>query len=287
MLVSSRPARISRPTSLPAYLSPKSRIVSSADASQYPSIAVAIPCYNEAAAIATVIASWREHLPEAEIVVFDNNSNDGTGTIARDAGVRVIDVRDQGKGHAVCAIFRYLADHDAVIMVDGDGTYPASESRKLLAPVLDGLADMTVGARQPVDEAGAMSPVRGLGNILIRGLFRVMIGKGPGDLLSGYRVFSRRYLAEVLPRSAGFEIESELAGEAVARNLRTAEVPVPYHPRIAGTESKLRAFRDGRRIAITIMKLAFRLRPARVTALIVGLTVICGLLITLILRSGR
>lgn len=233
-------------------------------------IAVAIPCYNEAAAIAAVVASWREHLPEAEVVVFDNNSNDGTGDLARSLGVRVVPVPDQGKGHAVLAIFRDLRDRDAVILVDGDGTYPASESRRLLAPILDGSADMTVGARRPIAEAGAMSPVRGLGNVLIRTLFRILIGRGPGDLLSGYRAFSRAFLAAVTLRSSGFEIETELTGEAVARGLRTAEVPVPYHPRIAGTESKLRAFRDGRRIAITIAVLAIRLRPWRSAAYLIG-----------------
>ena len=231
------------------------------------SIAVAIPCYNEAAAIVAVVESWRKHLPEAEVVVFDNGSTDGTGDLARSLGIRVVEVPDRGKGHAVRALFAALRDRDAVIMVDGDGTYPASESRKLLAPILDGSADMTVGARRPVAEAGAMSPVRGLGNVLIRGLFRVLIGRGPGDLLSGYRVFSRRFLAEVSPRSSGFEIETELAGEAVARGFRTVEVPVPYHPRIAGTQSKLRAIRDGRRIATTIVALALRLRPWRVAAI--------------------
>ena len=158
-----------------------------------PRIAVAIPCYNEAAAVATVIAQWRAALPDAEIVIFDNNSTDGTGAIARALGVRVVEVPAQGKGHAVRAIFAALADREAVVMVDGDGTYPAEEVGPLLAPILDGTADMTVGARRPVAEAGAMSPVRGLGNVLIRSAFRLLIGPGPGDLLSGYRVFGRRF----------------------------------------------------------------------------------------------
>jgi glycosyltransferase involved in cell wall biosynthesis len=241
------------------------------------SISVAIPCYNEAAAITAVIASWREALPEAEIVVFDNNSNDGTGDLARAVGIRVVVVTEQGKGHAVRAIFRELRDRDAVILVDGDGTYPASMSPAILAPILDGSADMTIGARVPVAEAGAMSPVRGLGNILIRGAFRVLIGRGPGDLLSGYRGFSRAFLSTVMLRSTGFEIETELAGEAVARGLRTVEVPVPYYPRIAGTESKLRAFRDGRRILATIIALSLRLRPWRVAAIVVAVGLIAGL----------
>ncbi len=229
-----------------------------------PPVAVAIPCYNEAAAIASVIASWRVALPEAEIVVFDNNSTDGTGDLARNLGVKVVPVPDQGKGHAVQAIFATLRGRPAVIMVDGDGTYPASEARKLIAPILDGSADMTIGARRPVAQAGAMSPVRGFGNVIIRSAFFVLIGRGPGDLLSGYRAFSARFLEDVHLRSSGFEIETELAGEAVARRMKTVEIPVPYYPRIAGTASKLRAFRDGRRILAKIVELSLRLRPWRI-----------------------
>jgi hypothetical protein len=108
-----------------------------------------------------------------------------------------------------------------------------------------------------------MTPVRGLGNVLIRLAFRILIGTGPGDLLSGYRVFNRRLRDVVTLRSEGFEIETELASEAVARRLRTVEIAVPYHPRIAGTSSKLKAFRDGRRILATIVAQSLRLRPWR------------------------
>jgi glycosyltransferase involved in cell wall biosynthesis len=233
----------------------------------HPRVAVAIPCYNEAAAVAAVVGQWREALPEAEVVVFDNNSTDGTGDLARGLGVRVVGVPEQGKGHAVRAIFEALRDRDAVILVDGDGTYPAGHARELLGPVLDGRADMAVGARRPVAELGAMSPVRGLGNVLIRGAFRVLIGPGVGDLLSGYRAFGPAFLRAVRPRSAGFEIETELTAEAVAKLMRVVEVPVPYHPRIAGTRSKLRAFRDGRRILATIAAQSLRLRPYRLLLL--------------------
>src|SRR4051794_30006126 len=157
------------------------------DSLRPPRIAVAIPCYNEAAAIAIVLAQWRAALPGAEVVVFDNNSTDGTGQLARERGARVVEVHEQGKGCAVRAIFAELADRDAVILVDGDGTYPAGAAPALLGPILAGRADMTVGARRPVAEAGAMHPVRGLGNVLIRASFRVLIGQAPGDLLSGYR----------------------------------------------------------------------------------------------------
>ena len=226
-------------------------------------IAVVIPCYNEAAAIAMVIAQWREALPQAEVVVFDNNSTDGTGTIARELGVRVVEVPDQGKGHAVRAIFATLADCDAVVLVDGDGTYPADRVGPLLALVLGGHADMTVGARRPLEGAGAMAPIRGLGNVLIRGAFRLLIGRAPGDLLSGYRVFNRRFLQSVRLRSRGFEVETELTSEAIVRGMRVVEVPVTYHPRIAGTASKLRAVRDGVRILAMIARQGMRLRLNR------------------------
>ncbi len=234
-----------------------------ATSAERPTIAVAIPCYNEAGAVEAVVNEWWAALPEAEIVVFDNNSSDGTGAIARRLGVRVVEVREQGKGHAVRAIFEDLADRDAVILVDGDGTYPADAARALLEPILAGRADMTVGNRRPVAELGAMSPVRGLGNILIGWAFFVLIGPGTRDLLSGYRVFGRHFREVIRPRSVGFEIEAELVGQAVARGLRVVEFDVPYRPRIAGTASKLRAFRDGSRIVGTILRQSLRFRPWR------------------------
>ena len=243
-----------------------------------PTIAVAIPCYNEAPALPSVVAAWRAALPEATVVVFDNNSTDGTGPVARALGLRVVEVPKQGKGHAVRAIFDVLRDVDVLILVDGDGTYPAEEARRLLGPILAGAAEMVVGARRPVADLGAMSPVRGLGNVLIRAAFRVLIGGPGGDLLSGYRAFSRRFRAEVAPRSSGFEIEVELAGEAVARAYRVVEVDVPYHPRAAGTASKLRAFRDGRRILFAILRQSLRHRPARALGLFAAATLIIGLL---------
>ncbi len=226
-------------------------------------VAVAIPCFNEAAAIQTVIADFRNALPDAEIVVFDNNSQDGTGEIAHLAGARVVPVADQGKGHVVQAIFRILGDRPAVLMVDGDGTYPADAAPRLLDAVLSGRAEMAIGARKPVNEAGAMTPVRWVGNVLIRTAFQIFIGVGPGDMLSGYRVFSPRFLQTVYLRSTGFEIETELTCRAVGLCMRVVEIPHPYYPRIAGTESKLRAFRDGRRILRMIVHQGLRLRPWR------------------------
>jgi glycosyltransferase involved in cell wall biosynthesis len=249
-------------------------------------VAVAIPCHNEAAAVASVVAEWRTALPDAEIVLFDNNSNDGTGEIARGLGVRVVSVPKQGKGYAVRAIFHELKDRDAVVMVDGDGTYPADRVQPLLEAVLSGKAEMSVGARQPVDEPGSMTAIRGLGNRLIRVAFRVLIGPGAGDMLSGYRVFGPGFLRGMTLRSRGFEIETELTAEAVLRGLPVFETSVPYRPRIAGTTSKLRAFRDGRRILARIVKESIRRRPWRPILLLVALIAIAWLALSWASRSG-
>lgn len=235
-------------------------------------LAVVIPCHNEAAAIAAVVASFRAALPEADVLVLDNASTDETARLASEAGARVVAVPERGKGTAVRRGLELLADADVVVLVDGDGTYPADRARDLIAPVLDGRAEMTVGARRPVAEAGAMTPVRGLGNVLIRAAFTVLIGPGQGDLLSGYRAFSKTFRERARLRATGFEIETELASEAVARGLRVVEVAVAYHPRIEGTTSKLRAFRDGRRILATIVRQSVRLKPWRpLLTLAVGL----------------
>jgi glycosyltransferase involved in cell wall biosynthesis len=245
-------------------------------------IAVAIPCFNEAAAITSVIERYRSMLPKAEIVVFNNNSIDGTDEIARGLGVRVIDVLEQGKGHVVRAAFRALGDFDVVVLTDGDGTYPAESAMLLVGPLLVNAADMAVGARRPVPGTGAMSPVRGAGNLLIRAAFRILIGRGTTDLLSGYRAFNRRFREAVQLRSTGFEIEAELASEAVARRLRVVEIAVSYHSRIAGTASKLRAFRDGRRILLMILLQSLRVRPYRP---VLAWLMLCGLLTVCVNRG--
>jgi len=239
-------------------------------------IAVAIPCFNEAGAVSAVVEAWRLALPEAEIVVFDNNSSDGTGAVARRIGVRVVEVREQGKGYAVRAIFEDLGDRDVVILVDGDGTYPAEAARQLIEPILQGRADMTVGARHPIEAPGAMTPVRGLGNWLITAAFRALIGPGTRDLLSGYRGFSRHFLEVVRPCSVGFEIEAEIAGQAIARGLPCVEIDVEYRPRIAGTASKLRVFRDGWRILSAILRQSLLWQPWRPLSILAGLVGLSG-----------
>lgn len=230
-------------------------------------VAVAIPCYNEAAAIAAVVAEYRQALPNAKIVVFDNNSSDGSAALAQEAGAEVIAVAQQGKGYVVRQAFELLQECDVLVLTDGDGTYPGAEAHRLIELVSKHGVDMAVAARRPVAGAQAMSPVRGAGNLLLKTAFRVLIGPGNTDLLSGYRAFSKRFRAEATLHSTGFEIETELASEAAARRLKVAEIPISYHPRIAGTVSKLRAMRDGRKILAAMLRHAARLRPARLTIL--------------------
>ncbi len=251
---------------------------------QSAAVTVAIPCYNEAPAIAAVIGHWRAALASATILVVDNNSNDGTGAIARAEGVEVIDVPEQGKGHAVQAIFAHVDrpdltnTPDALVLTDGDGTYPADYIGALIEPILTGEADMVVAARRPTDQPNAMRPIRGLGNLLIRFAFFVLIGRPPGDLLSGYRAFNRRYRRLVRPQSSGFEIETELTIAADRLNLRVAEVSVPYYPRIAGTKSKLNEFRDGSRIVATILAGSLRATAPTFWIAWIAPTLVLGLL---------
>lgn len=232
-------------------------------------VAVAIPCYNEAPALPGVFAEWRKALPEADLILFDNNSSDGSAQVARDHSVRVVPVSRQGKGFVVRAMFAELGDRDALVMADGDGTYPAAAAPELLEPVLAGQADMVVGARVPDASLGAMSPVRKVGNLLLRMAFWLFMGISGGDLLSGYRVFGPRFLRSVRLKSNGFEIETELACRALAGGFRVIEKPVPYLPRAEGTASKLNAVRDGLRILRMMARQSLRLKPWRLGGMLV------------------
>ncbi len=239
---------------------PTERAASTPDAR----IAVAIPCYNEAAAIATVVASFRAALPAAEIVVFDNNSTDGTGDIARGLGVRVVGrarAREGPRGAGGVRDARRLRRHPAhrrrrhlsgrgraALGRAGAGGHRRDDRRSAAADARRRRDDLHPRRGQPADPRGVSPADRARGT---RTCSRDTAASAGG---SGSRCSSAR---------SGFEIETELAGEAVARGLRVLEISVPYHPRIAGTTSKLRAFRDGRRILATIIKLGFRLRMPR------------------------
>ncbi|WP_203471509.1 glycosyltransferase [Dissulfurispira thermophila] len=213
-------------------------------------IAVAIPCYNEALTIAKVVSDFRRVLPNASIYVFDNNSNDGSAMLAKEAGAIVYHVRKQGKGNVMRAIFNTISA-DAVIVVDGDDTYEADDALILLKPVLNNEADMVVGNRLPNATNDSLRKLHQIGNRLIVASINRMFDTNYHDILSGYRVFSRRFIDSVPLLKPGFETETEITLQALENGLEVIEIPISYRSRPAGSQSKLRSFRDGFRIMLT------------------------------------
>lgn len=223
------------------------------DETFYPRVAVVIPCYNEATAIATVVRDFQQNLPQATVYVFDNNSVDGTAETARAAGAHVISVPLQGKGNVVRRMFADV-DADVYIMVDGDATYDAAVAPALVDLLLEQHLDMVVGSRLSEEQAAYRLGHR-FGNVMLTQCASTIFGKTFKDMLSGYRVFSRRYAKSFPAHSAGFEIETELAVHALSMRMPVAEVDTNYKSRPEGSESKLNTYRDGIRILLTILKL--------------------------------
>lgn len=245
------------------------------DDTLYPRIAVVIPCYNEAAAIATVIREFRQSLPQAAIYVFDNNSADGTPDVARAAGAKVISVPLQGKGNVVRRMFADV-DADVYVMADGDATYDAAAAPALVDLLLDKQLDMVVGSRHD-DEQAAYRRGHRFGNFMLTKCAATIFGETFKDMLSGYRVFSRRYAKCFPAHSAGFEIETELAVHALGMRMPVAEVDTRYTSRPEGSESKLNTYRDGLRILLTILKLFKTERPLAFFTLGFALCALCAI----------
>jgi glycosyltransferase involved in cell wall biosynthesis len=223
-------------------------------------IAVGIPCYNERATIARVIADFRRELPEATLHVFDNNSSDGSDVLATEAGASVHRVPSQGKGEVVRAMFREL-DAEIVVMVDGDATYAAERVRELLAPVIEGRADMVVGTRLAQYGSDSFRPLHVFGNNLVLQVINAFFGAKLTDVMSGYRAFSRRFVTTMPVLSRGFEIETEMTLHALEHRFPVVEVGIPYGERAPGNPSKLHTFRDGLRVLGTIARLYKDYRP--------------------------
>ncbi|MGF6273620.1 glycosyltransferase involved in cell wall biosynthesis [Massilia sp. UYP11] len=218
-----------------------------------PHIAVVIPCYNEALTIAQLIKDFNQCLPEAQIYVFDNNSTDNTAEIARGAGANVRRVSMQGKGSVVRRMFADI-EADAYIMVDGDGTYDTTVAPQLVQKLLDEDLDMVVGSRISTEQAAYRFGHR-FGNSMLTGFLSLIFGRTFTDILSGYRVFSRRYVKSFAAHSSGFEIETELTVHALELRMPVAEVDTAYGARPDGSVSKLNTYRDGMRILLTILRL--------------------------------
>lgn len=219
-------------------------------------VAVLIPCYNEAVTIGKVIDDFKRVLPDADIYVYDNNSKDDTAAIAEDHGAIVRTEPRQGKGNVVRQMFREI-DADYYIMVDGDDTYPAEAAPRLLEPLMNDTADMTVGDRLSNGTYGEENDraFHGFGNNLVRWLIKVIYGYAFDDVMTGYRAFNRIFVKTMPVLSEGFQIETELSIHAVDKRFRIVDVPIDYRDRPEGSYSKLSTFGDGAKVLRAIASL--------------------------------
>ncbi len=244
-----------------------------------PRIAVLIPCYNEAAAIGRVVMDFRAALPAAEIFVYDNNSRDDTVGAARAAGAVVRSEARQGKGNVVRRMFGDI-DADYYVLVDGDATYDAASAPAMVAKACAEQLDMVVGCRESTEQSAYRRGHR-FGNSLLTGVVTTLFGRHFTDILSGYRVFSRRFVKSFPALANGFETETELTVHALELRMPVGEVLTPYNSRPEGSSSKLRTYRDGWRILQTILQLYRLERPLAFFSVIAGIAAAVALVIAL------
>ena len=243
----------------PALSFGQGREPSAAARSQKPAIAVLIPCFNEEQTIAKVVADFAAVLPEAEIFVGDNGSSDRTATVAREAGAHVVFEPLRGKGNVVRRLFADV-DADLYVLVDGDDTYDAAAARRLMDRLTDANLDMVNAARTSASDDAYRLGHR-FGNAMLTGIVARIFGNRFKDMLSGYRIFSRRFVKSFPALAAGFEIETELTIHALELRMPVAEVATHYVERPEGSDSKLRTYHDGFRILLTILILLKEERP--------------------------
>lgn len=241
-------------------------------------IAVLIPCYNEAVTIGKVIDDFKRVLPDADIYVYDNNSKDETSAIAEEHGAIVRMEPRQGKGNVVRQMFREI-DADYYIMVDGDDTYPAEAAPDLLKPLMDDVADMTVGDRLSNGTYGEENDraFHGFGNNLVRWLIKVIYGYAFDDVMTGYRAFNRVFVKTMPVLSEGFQIETELSIHAVDKRFRIKDVPIEYRDRPEGSYSKLSTFGDGAKVLRAIASLFKDHKPMAFFGWLALILVVLGL----------
>lgn len=228
-------------------------------------IAVLIPCYNEGKTIKKVVQDYQRALPEADIYVYDNNSQDGTDAIARAAGAIVKYEYRQGKGNVIRSMFRDI-DADYYLMIDGDDTYPAENAKEMCGLVMAGKADMVIGDRlsSTYFEENTRA-FHGFGNVLVRKFINAFWGDTAHiyDVMTGYRAFSPLFVKTFPVLSKGFEIETEMTIHALDKNLLLRSVPVQYRDRPTGSFSKLNTFTDGMKVLITIFMLYKNYKPLK------------------------
>jgi glycosyltransferase involved in cell wall biosynthesis len=225
-----------------------------------PSIAVVIPCYQEALTIGKVIADFRRELPAARIYVYDNNCTDGTAEIAAKAGAIVRREKRQGKGYVVATMFEKI-DEDILVMVDGDDTYEAGFVHELLEPILRGDADMTAATRLTDHEDKSFRPLHTAGNRMVSVIINWMFNARIGDIFSGYRAFTREAIRQIPITARGFDVETELTLQALYRGLVIQEMPSRYRARPEGSFSKLNTFSDGFRVLLKLLLIVKSYKP--------------------------
>ncbi len=242
-------------------------------------IAVVVPCYNEEVTVAKVIADFKAALPTCTVHVYDNNSTDKTVEVAREAGAIVRHERQQGKGNVVRRMFANVSA-DVYVMVDGDATYDASAAPALIETLIAGEHDMIVGARRH-ENAAAYRMGHQFGNRALTGLVASIFRTDLDDMLSGYRVMSRRFVKSFPALSSGFEIETELTVHALEIGASIEEVPTHYSERPPGSQSKLHSIRDGIRIVRLIGRLVRDERPMEFFGLCAGVLALASVVLGL------
>jgi glycosyltransferase involved in cell wall biosynthesis len=242
-----------------------------------PRIAVVIPCYQEELTIGNVVRDFRRELPDADIYVYDNNCTDRTAEVAREAGAIVRREKRQGKGFVMASMFEQV-DADILVMVDGDDTYDATKVHELIAPVLNGDADMTAATRLKTYTEKSFRPFHLLGNRMVCMVINWMCGTSVNDVFSGYRAFSREAATLIPITSAGFDVETELTLQALYRGLVLKEIVAPYRERPAGSFSKLSTFSDGFRVILKLFLMLKSYRPLTFFGIISALLVLFGLI---------
>lgn len=247
-------------------------------------IAILIPCYNEASSIGKVIHDFRKAVPESDIYVYDNNSNDDTYSIAKKSGAIVRRETLQGKGNVVRRMFADIEAH-IYVMVDGDATYDAASAPLMIEKLITEQMDMVVGCRRDQCQEAYRAGHR-LGNVFFTKTVEFLFGRAFTDILSGYRVFSRRFVKSFAASAGGFETETELTVHSLQMRLKTGEVDTPYYSRPEGSTSKLNTYRDGWRILKVIVDLIISERPLLIfgTLFILSALLSCILVIPIILN---